>query len=149
MIRKLFVAFISLAILLAGCGPARTATPAPAPTQPLPTPIPTATSINLTDGLNREVSLAAPAQRIVSLAPSNTEILFAIGAGAQVVGRDTFSDYPNAVQSLPKVGGTDKYNNEQIVALQPDLVLAAEINTADQVKALESLGLTVYYLKNP
>ena len=83
------------------------------------------------------------------MAPSNTEILFAIGAGSQVVGRDDFSDYPNSVQSLPKVGGTDKYNNEQIVALQPDLVLAAEINTADQVKALESLGLTVYYLKNP
>jgi len=150
MIRKLFVAFISLAILLAGCGPARTATPAPAPTQPLPTPIPTATSINLTDGLNREVSLAAPAQRIVSLAPSNTEILFAIGAGAQVVGRDTFSDYPTEAKSVADIGGSmGKYNTEAIVALHPDLVLAGEINPPELVSSLQQLGLTVYFLPNP
>jgi len=158
MYRKIFVLTL-LTVLLFGCAPAVTPQVAPTigSTQPpqvqteAPTAIATTTSapITLTDGLGRTVTLNHPAQRIVSMAPSNTEILFAIGASSQVVGRDDFSDYPSAVQSLPKVGGTDKYNNEQIVALQPDLVLAAEINTTDQVKALESLGLTVYYLKNP
>ena len=157
MYRKIFVLTL-LTILLFGCAPAVTPQAAPTigSTQPpqvqteAPTAIATTSAaITLTDDLGRTVTLNHPAQRIVSMAPSNTEILFAIGAGSQVVGRDDFSDYPDAVQSLPKVGGTDKYNNEQIVALQPDLILAAEINTADQVKALESLGLTVYYLKNP
>jgi iron complex transport system substrate-binding protein len=107
-------------------------------------------SIVLTDGLGRAITLASPAQKIVSLAPSNTEILFAVGAGTQVVGRDEFSDYPTEAQSLPTIGGSfGGYNNEAIVALQPDLVLAAEINTPEQVKALEDVGLTVYYLSNP
>jgi iron complex transport system substrate-binding protein len=67
-----------------------------------------------------------------------------------VVGRDQLSDYPDAAKSVTDIGSTfDKLNTELIVSLKPDLVLAAEINTADQVKALESLGLTVYYLKNP
>ena len=104
----------------------------------------------LTDGLNRTVALAAPAQRIISLAPSNTEILFAVGAGAQVIGRDEFSNYPQKAVSLPSVGGSfGEYNSETIVNLKPDLVLAAEINSPEQVKTLEDLGLTVYYLSNP
>jgi iron complex transport system substrate-binding protein len=86
----------------------------------------------------------------VSLAPSNTEILFAIGAGSQVVGRDEFSDFPTEAKSIASVGGSmGQYSAEAIVALKPDLVLAAEINTPELVKQLEDLGLTVYYLKNP
>jgi iron complex transport system substrate-binding protein len=109
-----------------------------------------AAAITLTDGLQRTVRLEGPAQRVVSLAASNTEILFAIGAGAQVAGRDEFSDAPAEAAALPSVGGSfGEYNQEAIVDLKPDLVLAAEINTAEQVQALESLGLTVYYLSNP
>lgn len=110
----------------------------------------TACSSTRTDGLNRIVKLKGPAQRIVSLAPSNTEILFAVGAGVQVVGRDTFSDYPEAAKSVQDIGGsTGKYNTEAILALHPDLVLAGEINPPELVASLEQLGLTVYYLKNP
>ena len=106
--------------------------------------------INLTDGLNRTVTLNSPAQRIVSMAPSNTELLYEVGAGAQVVGRDEFSDFPAEAKALPSIGGSmGNYNLEAITALKPDLVLAAEINTPDQVKSLEALGITVYYLKNP
>jgi len=152
MYRKIFILTL-LTVLLFGCVPAVTSTPTSIPTVTLApataTVAPVPTAITLTDGLGRTITLNHPAQRIVSMAPSNTEILFAIGAGSQVVGRDDFSDYPDAVKALPSVGGTEKYNNEQIVALHPDLVLAAEINTPDQVKALESLGLTVYYLNNP
>lgn len=115
-----------------------------------PVPQPTQEQITIVDGLDREVTLAAPAQKIVSLAPSNTEILFAIGAGEQVIGRDEFSDYPSQAADLPSVGGGfGDYNLEAIVDLEPDLVLAAEINTPEQVKALEDLGLTVFLLSNP
>jgi iron complex transport system substrate-binding protein len=106
--------------------------------------------ISLTDGMDREVKLSAPAQRIVSLAPSNTEILFALGAADQVVGRDEFSNYPTEVTSIPGIGGSmGNYNFEKIAALKPDLVLASSLNTPEQVKSLEELGITVYLLPNP
>ena len=129
-------------VLLSACSSAATPTAAAA--------TPTAASLTFTDGLNRTVILKSPAQRIVSLAPSVTEMLFAVGAGAQVVGRDSFSDYPASVTSLTDVGGSSgAYSYETITSLHPDLVIAAQINTADQVKALENLGLTVYYVSNP
>jgi iron complex transport system substrate-binding protein len=103
-----------------------------------------------TDSLQREVTLLQPAQKIVSLAPSNTELLFAIGAGDQVVGRDDFSDYPAEAAQLPTVGGSmGDYNLEAIVSLQPDLVLLSELNSSELVQSLENLGMTVYYLGNP
>lgn len=131
----LFTLSILAALLLSACGAAAT---------------PTAAPIVLTDDLGRSVTLAAPAQKIVSMAPSNTEILFAIGAGEQVIGRDEFSDYPAEAKTLPSVGGNmGTYSLETIASLKPDLVLAAQINTPEQVKSLEDLGLTVYYLANP
>jgi iron complex transport system substrate-binding protein len=151
-------------ILLAACGanptattaPAATATVLPAPATALPataTALPaTATTgaITLTDDLGHIVSLAGPAQHIVSMAPSNTELLFAVGAGSQVIGRDTLSDYPAQAKPVTDIGGSmGTFNTETIVALHPDLVLAAEINPPDLVASLQKLGLTVYYMKNP
>ena len=107
-------------------------------------------AITLTDGLSRTVTLHGPTKRIVSLAPSNTELLYEVGAGAQVVGRDGFSNFPAEVKALPSVGGSmGNYNLAAIAALKPDLVLAAGINTPADVKSLEALGLTVFYLNNP
>ena len=104
----------------------------------------------LTDGLGRKIVLEKPAQHIVSLAPPNTEILFAVGGGAQLVGRDAFSDYPPEAKNIHDIGGSfGKYDLEAIVSLKPDLVLAGEINTPEQVSSLEKLGLKVFYLKNP
>jgi len=138
MTRKaFFVTMIVLvvAVLAAGCAP---------------TPAPAAGPIQLTDGLGRAVTLAAPAQRIVSIAPSNTEILFAIGAGKQVVGRDEMSDYPAEAKAVASIGSTyAKLNTEAVVALKPDLVLAADITNPEQIQALEQLGITVYELPNP
>lgn len=126
-----------------------TDTPAPSPS-PEPTATFTPAPIVVTDGLGRQISLKQPAQKVISLAPSNTEILFALGAGGQVIARDAFSDYPEGAKNLPDIGGGwGELNTEQIVALAPDLVLAAEINTKEQVQALEGLGLTVFYLSNP
>lgn len=133
-----------VAVLAAACVPA---TP-PAPTAVPPTP--TTAALTYTDGLGRPVTLTAPAQRVLSLAPSNTELLFALGAGAQMVGRDELSDFPAEAAPVPSIGSTyGQLNTEVILAAQPDLVLAAEINTPEQVKTLEDLGLTVYWLANP
>lgn len=149
MIRKFFYLTLLIALLLAGCAPASAPTEAPAPVS-TEAPAVTESGITLTDGLGREVVLDAPAQRIVSLAPSNTEILFALGAGSQVVGRDSFSDYPAEALSVTDIGATyEALNTELIVSLKPDLILLAEVNAAEQAKTLEDLGLTVYYLKNP
>jgi iron complex transport system substrate-binding protein len=107
-------------------------------------------TIGLTDGMGRTVMLDAPAQRIVSMAPSNTEILFAVGAGEQVIGRDSFSDYPEEAKAVEEVGGlTGSYNLEKITSLQPDLVLLAGINSVELVDSLEKLNLKVFYLSNP
>lgn len=151
MPRKIFGTVLAriaaFSLLLGAC--AAPAEPAPTPTE-TPAATQAAQILTFTDGLGRTVSLPAPAKKIVSLAASNTEILYAIGAGDQVVARDEFSDYPAEVLDQPSIGGSfGGYNNEAIVNLQPDLVLAAEINTPEQVQALESLGLTVFSLKNP
>jgi iron complex transport system substrate-binding protein len=128
---------IVMGLILSACAPALAATP-------------TQAAIALTDGLGRQVTLAGPAQKIVSLAPSNTEILFALGAGAQVIGRDELSDYPGEAKKVYSIGSTfNALNLEEITKLQPDLVLAAGINTPEQVKSLENLKLTVFYLANP
>jgi iron complex transport system substrate-binding protein len=151
MFRKHLITLL-IVPLLAACGAAQTSSPTPIPTQPTANTLSPATanpSVTLTDGLNRTVTLTGPAQRVVSLAPANTEILFAIRAGSQVVGRDETSDYPVAALSLPTVGGYSGFNLEAIVTLHPDLVLAGGINTPELVASLEHLGLTVYYLPNP
>ncbi len=111
---------------------------------------PTPSEISLIDGLERPVTLEKPAERIVSLTPSITEILFAIGAGDQVVGRDSFSNFPAEAVDVQDVGGSmGSYSLETITSLQPDLVLAGEINPPELINSLENLGLTVYYLPNP
>ena len=131
--------FLSLSVLLGACS-----TPAASPTA-APTAEPTPKPLILTDGLGREVKLAAPARRIVSLAPSNTEIVFALGAGDKLVGRDDFSDYPAEALKVPSIGSLyPNVNAEVIVALKPDLVLAAGITNPDDVTALADLGLAVY-----
>ena len=129
------VLLAALALVAAGCQAA---------------PAPSGEPLQWTDGLGRQVALSAPAERIVSLAPSNTEILFAVGAGAQVVGRDEPSDFPAEAAAVSSIGSTfGQLNTEAIVALQPDLVLAASITTPEQVQALEDLGLTTYVLVDP
>jgi iron complex transport system substrate-binding protein len=132
---------ILLATILIGCSP----TPTPDDAQ-----LTTSEVVTLTDGLGRSLSLELPAKRIVSLAPSNTELLFDIGAGRQVIGRDSLSNYPEEVVQIQDIGGSmGQYNYELIASLEPDLILAAQINSPEQVRSLEQLGMKVYYLANP
>ncbi|MGD2161621.1 MAG: cobalamin-binding protein [Anaerolineales bacterium] len=156
----LLVVSLLLALLMTACAPSASA-PAnatPEPIEPAEAEVePTATqqeptpeAIVLTDGLGREVVLAEPAQRIVSIAPSNTEILYAIGAGDQVIGRDEVSDYPAEVLEVASIGSTyGELNTEAILALEPDLVLAAALTTPEQVQTLETLDVPLYLLPNP
>ncbi|MEA5078130.1 MAG: cobalamin-binding protein [Anaerolineaceae bacterium] len=142
---------LALGLALSACSPKVTATPTDVATL-APTEAATTASepLTFTDGLGRTVTLAAPAQKIVSLAPSTTEMLYAVGAGDQMVGRDSFSNYPEEAATLTDIGGSNgAYSYDSIASLQPDLVVAAAINTEDQVKALTDLGLTVYYVGNP
>jgi iron complex transport system substrate-binding protein len=101
--------------------------------------------IRATDDAGRAVILDAPAQRIVSLAPFLTELLFAAGAGDAVVGVSGFSDFPPAARAITRIGTGSGLDLERIVALQPDLVVAWQSgNPADQVERLRALGMTVF-----
>lgn len=88
----------------------------------------------------------APPQRIVSLLPSLTETLCALGGCSRLVGVDRFSDWPASVKALPQLGGLDDPNIERTVAVRPDLVLAAR--SARIVDRLEALGLKVLVLES-
>ena len=165
--RPLFrVAVLAFLLTLAACGSTPTAsstsTPAPAvssaktPTAPVAAPtvvvpptVPAATlPITVTDALGRQVSLKAVPTRIVSLAPSVTEILFAVGAGSRVVGVTKYCTYPPEVEALPKIGGfsPDSISVEAIVNLTPDLVVAGTVAQAPVVEALTRAGIAAVVL---
>ncbi len=101
---------------------------------------------NTVDGLGRQVTISAIPQRIVSLAPSNTEILFALGLGDKVVGDTEYCNYPEAAKTKTKVGGFSTVDIEKVVSLRPDLVLATRIHDKTIIPALENLGITVVAL---
>jgi len=101
--------------------------------------------IRVIDDVGQAVVLEFPAQRIVSLAPHITELLFDTGAGKQVVGVSSFSDYPEAARNIMRISGGSGLDIEAIVSLKPDLVIAWQSgNPKGQVARLQALGLTVY-----
>jgi len=99
------------------------------------------------DDLDRLVAINGTPQRIVSLAPSNTEILFALGLEEKVVGVTDWCDYPPEALEKEKVGSYDTPDIEKIVALTPDLILVAYGTTMDVINNLIGLGLTVFGIK--
>ncbi|MGE5630002.1 MAG: ABC transporter substrate-binding protein [Caulobacteraceae bacterium] len=101
-----------------------------------------AEKIEVTDFKDRKITLDKIPQRIVSLSPSNTEILFALGAGDRVVGVTSYDDYPEEVKNIEKVGTFEGPNMELIKKVQPDVVLAGYIQE-ETVKSLESMGIPV------
>lgn len=105
--------------------------------------------IQVEDSLGRKLVLSQPAMRVVSLAPHLTEVVFAAGAGDQLVGAVAYSDYPEAAQAVPRVGSYDNVSVESLVALNPDLVLAwYSGNGPEVIKRAEALGLTVYVFES-
>lgn len=98
--------------------------------------------MTVTDDAGRAVSIPRPPMRIVSIAPSNTEILFALGVGDRVVAVDQYSDFPPEAKSRTQVGSYVKPNLEAIVAAQPDLVVGAALHAKTIVPELTARGLT-------
>ena len=89
----------------------------------------------MTDQLGRVVKLEKVPERIVSLAPSNTEILFALGLGDKVVGVTEYCDYPEAAKDKDKIGGYTTVDIERVVAIEPDLILATSRHTGEVIPA--------------
>ena len=133
--------FAVLLFLLAACGP----NAAPATTSASPTSTaassPAAFPATVSDFQDRSITIPKRPERIVSIGPSITEFLFALGAGSRLVGTDDFSDEPAAAKSIEKVGGI-KVNFEKVVALKPDLVLIVKFSDGT-IEKLASAGLLV------
>ena len=99
--------------------------------------------LSIVDDYGRTVELKGVPQRIVSAAPSPTEILFAVGAGAQVVGVDNYSDNPAEAKSLPQIGSYT-LNNEVIMSLKPDLIVCSDLVPRLQLDQLEAQGIPYF-----
>jgi iron complex transport system substrate-binding protein len=101
--------------------------------------------VSVRDDYGNEVALEKPASRIVSLAPHLTELVYAAGAGARLVGAVEYSDFPAAARSLPRVGSDARIDLEAVLALRPDLVVAwPNAGSLRTVERLAELGLPVF-----
>jgi iron complex transport system substrate-binding protein len=134
LIAILAVGVVALSACGSGSDDAASSSPSPAAAGP----------ITVTDDSGAEVTLDQPATRIVSLAPANTEIAFAIGAGDKMVAGTSYDDYPEEAKALPKVGDFANPNVEKIASYDPELVLAAGGIQNKLRSKLEDLGMTVY-----
>ena len=126
---------VALFALLAACAAPAAPTATPAPAKP--------TALTITDDAARQVTIAKPPTRIVSIAPSNTEILFALGLADRIVAVDQFSNYPPEAKQKPNVGSYMKPNLEALVAANPDLVVATAIHAKTVIPELEARNITV------
>jgi iron complex transport system substrate-binding protein len=133
-------AFVLLA--LAGCG---SKPPAPS-VAPASSSGASAFPVTVSDDASTTITIAAAPKRIVSLAPANTEIAFALGLGDRVVGVTTYDDFPAGVKSIARIGDFTTPNIEAIAAARPDLILATTGVQADALKRLKALGATVLAL---
>jgi len=128
-IRKIVSALVLLALLFllpAGCGLAET------------------DGIAITDMKGRDITLSGPATRVVALTAADCEILCALGAGDTLVGRGEYCDYPASVLEVPAVQSGSETNLEQIIALEPQVLLMSTMaQTEQQVKQLEDAGIRV------
>lgn len=103
-------------------------------------------AISVRDDAGNTVTLVRPAQRVISMAPHITELLFAAGAGERVVGAINYSDYPEAAKRLPLIGSDSQIDIERVLALRPDLLVVWQSgNTARQLEQLKALGVPVFY----
>ncbi|MEN6429624.1 MAG: ABC transporter substrate-binding protein [Coriobacteriales bacterium] len=135
-LRRFVALALSVAVLLglAGCGQ-DTSAEKPAPASSFP--------VTVKDDAGRSVTVKTKPQRIVSLAPGNTEIVYSLGILDRVVGVTTYDDYPPEVASVEKVGDFVTPNLEAIAAARPDLILVTTGVQADVIDKLESTGAAV------
>lgn len=102
-------------------------------------------AITVTDDAGNRITLARPAQRVISMAPHVTELLFAAGAGKRIVGAINYSDFPLEARSIPTIGSNSQIDMERVIAMKPDLVIVWDSGTtARQVQQLASLGVPIF-----
>ncbi|WP_175867408.1 cobalamin-binding protein [Burkholderia contaminans] len=102
--------------------------------------------VSTRDDAGNAVTLPAPAQRVISLAPHATELVYAAGGGAKLVGTVTYSDYPPAAQAIPRVGDNKALDLERIAALKPDLIVVWRHGNAErQTDALRALHIQLFF----
>lgn len=107
---------------------------------------PAGASVAVTDDAGERVTLPAPAHRVVALSPHAVELVYAAGGGAMLVGAVSYSDYPSAAKTLPRVGDNNALDLERIVALKPDLVIVwRHGNDERQLDRLRALGIALYH----
>ncbi|MES2935768.1 MAG: cobalamin-binding protein [Pseudomonadota bacterium] len=103
-------------------------------------------AITVQDDIGNTITLAKPAQRVLTLAPHTTELVFAAGGGAKIVGTVSYSDFPPAAKAIPLVGDNNQVDMERIIALKPDLVLVwRHSSAARQIEQLSTLGYPLFY----
>lgn len=101
---------------------------------------------SITDDQGIDVTLDHAPERIVSLAPSNTELLFALGLDEKITGVTDYCDYPEKAAGKEKIGGFSTVSLEKVTALEPDLIIAADGNSEDTITRLRELGFPVYFV---
>ena len=158
--RGVALSLVLLAAVLGGCSsggaspsvapPSASPSASVAAASPSPTEVP-AFPVTLTDDEGTAVDVAAEPEKIVSLTPATTEILFALGAGDRVVATDDGSDYPEEAVALPDVATFSSVDVEKVVALEPDLVLAGGLGftPADAISRLRDLDVPVVVVYAP
>ena len=151
ILRTLPATLVALLLALGACAaPASSPSPSASAPSPSPTAEPSVAAFPMTliDDAGREVTLDAAPERIVSLAPSNTEIVCAVGACDHLVGVTDFDDYPPEVADVDDVVIQAQVDIERVVAAEPDLVLAAgnELTPTPVIEQLEDLDLTILVL---
>jgi iron complex transport system substrate-binding protein len=103
-------------------------------------------AVSVVDDSGRRVTLARPAQRVISMSPHVTELLFAAGGGARIAGAMNYSDYPEAARKIPLIGSNSQIDLERVIAMKPDLLIVWQSgNTARQIAQLQSLGIPVFH----
>jgi len=102
-------------------------------------------AVSVVDDAGRTVTLARPAVRVISLAPHTTELVYAAGGGARLVGAVSYSDYPPEARALPRIGSNAALDLERIVALRPDLIIVwRHGNDTRQLDKLRGLGIAFF-----
>lgn len=138
-----FALLLTLLFSIAACAPAPPGVSGPSPSPAVAASPSPSFPLTVADFQGRSVTIAKRPERIVSIGPSNTEFLFALGAGERVVAVDTFSDEPAGAKAKDKVGGAFDLNVEKVIALKPDLVVSLQISRGAPLEKIAGQGIAV------
>ncbi|OPY30577.1 MAG: Cobalamin-binding protein precursor [Methanocella sp. PtaU1.Bin125] len=135
-----FVLLAAVVVTVCGCSSTVTPSPAPEPMSLYP--------MTVSDYYDCTVTIAHAPERIVSLSPVNTEILFDLGAGGRIVGNTDYCDYPAGAKNITHVSGFNAISYEKIIAICPDLIVAEDIVSEEAIARLRETGIPLVELKN-